>query len=165
MTARRVVASRTAPQRRLTSAARAFLERAEALCRGRGLSLTPGRRGVLAALASEHRAVGAYELMELIAADGRAAHPPTVYRALDFLMEAGLVHRISALNAYVACDHPGEAHPSQLLVCRNCGRVAELSSTEVDAMLDRIARRKGFKPESRTVELQGLCAPCGRGTS
>jgi Fur family transcriptional regulator, zinc uptake regulator len=124
--------------------------------------LTSARRFVLEVIASQARAVGAYELLDLMARSGGSAHPPTVYRALDYLVEHGLVHRINVLNAYVACDHPGEAHASQLLVCRDCGRVSELDLHEIDLLIDRVAKRKGFLPEAHSIEVEGLCAPCGK---
>src|SRR5918999_799750 len=93
------------------------LDRAAVLCDQRGARLTPLRRRVLELVWRGHEPVGAYDLLAQM---GRAA-PPTVYRALDFLIEQGLVHRIESLNAYVGCDRPEAAHASQFLICTDCG--------------------------------------------
>ena len=90
-----------------------------------------------------------------------AAAPPTVYRALDFLMAHGLVHRIESLNAFIGCDHPDKAHSGQFLICRDCGMVAELDDAEISGMLARKAQALGFSGERATVELRGLCPDCG----
>ena len=88
--------------------AEGVLTRVERLLDGRGVRLTPVRRRTREILLEAHRAMGAYEVLERLAADGFGKQPPVVYRALDFLVEQGLVHRIRRLNAFAACMHPGE---------------------------------------------------------
>ena len=86
------------------------LDRAEAICRARGARLTAQRRRVLELVLGAGRPLGAYELLDALRREGGGAGPPTVYRALEFLVAHGLVHRIETLHAFVGCDHPGELH-------------------------------------------------------
>lgn len=158
--------ARRAPLERRQSAqvrasVRARSQDATRLVAARGADLTPIRRQVLELVAGQKRAVTAYEILDALARDGGGpVHPPTVYRALEFLLAHGLVHRIEALAAYVACDHPGEAHASRLLVCRDCGRVDEIDSDEASGMVDRVAKRHGFAADTIALELQGVCDTC-----
>jgi Fur family zinc uptake transcriptional regulator len=92
----------------------------ERLCRTQGLRLTPIRRRVLELIWQSHRPSGAYEILGQLAAEGRKASPPTVYRALGFLLAPGLAHRVSSRNAFVGCDHPGEEHMAQIFLCDHC---------------------------------------------
>ncbi|MCX7932397.1 MAG: transcriptional repressor [Rhodovarius sp.] len=139
----------------------AALARAEALCAARGVQLTPLRRQVLALVLEAEQPIGAYALLERLRERRGPAAPPTVYRALDFLLEQGLVHRIERLNAFTACAGPGQAHQHQFLICRGCGTAAEISDAEVAAALAQAASRAGFRAQRMTVEIEGLCAACG----
>jgi len=138
------------------------LQRAEGLCRERDARLTPVRRRVLELLWQSHRPVGAYELLEQLQQEGKAS-PPTVYRALDFLQQLGLVHRLASLNAFVGCAQPGEPHSGQFLICRSCQASCELSATEVDRSIDLATSAAGFAAEEQTVEILGLCPHCRGG--
>lgn len=138
----------------------AALERAHALCAEEGCRLTPQRQQVLELVWQEHKPVGAYELLERLRELGVKAAPPTVYRALEFLLAHGLIHRIESLNAYTGCTAPGTPHHGQFLVCSQCHRVAELDEQGIDRQLDASARRLGFEIEHRTVEISGLCPGC-----
>jgi len=136
------------------------LETAQDLCESRGKRLTPIRRRVLEILLEQGRSVKAYELLELIRDDQAAAAPPTVYRALDFLVEEGLVHRLDAINAWAAChDAGGEPH-DLLVVCTACGSVAELSDPALtQSLADKVAQA-GFRLSGHETELRGLCRAC-----
>ena len=136
------------------------LEAAAAVCRERQLRLTPLRRRVLELVWQRHMPVGAYELLDALRSDGRRADPPTVYRALDFLLENGFVHRIESLNAYVGCGEPGQAHNGQFLMCGTCGRVAELEDPAISALIRQKADDLGFRISRQTVEVTGLCGEC-----
>lgn len=136
------------------------LARAGRICAARGARLTPQRLRVLELVWQSHRPLGAYELMDVLRADGKPVAPPTVYRALDFLIEQGLVHRLASLNAYIGCNHPGEGHAGQFLICRGCGLSAELSDPQVTAALAREAEAQGFAVEQQIVEIAGLCPRC-----
>lgn len=140
---------------------REALSAAAAICEERGARLTPVRRRVLELVWSSHQAVKAYDLMAQMQGEmAQAAKPPTVYRALDFLMEHGLVHRVDSLNAYVGCPTPRRAHREQLLICTECGAVGEMEDPAVANALGEAASRAGFSVQRQTVELQGLCGAC-----
>lgn len=140
-----------------------LLTRAAELTRERGTKLTPVRKRVLEILASEHRALGAYDVLEQLGKDGFGNQPPVAYRALEFLVEQGLVHRIARLNAFMACTHPGDAHAPVFLICRGCHSVAEASGKGVHAAIDAAAAPAGFSVERIAVEALGLCPACREG--
>lgn len=141
------------------------LARAEALAQAQGVKLTPVRLRVLQILLEEHRALGAYDVLQRLAAEGFGNQPPVAYRALDFLVENGLAHRIRRLNAFAACMHPGEAHAPAFLICRNCNLVAEAPAAQVRAALDATAGALGFVIERSNIEALGLCPACQGATA
>lgn len=136
------------------------IERAEVLTGKRGVRLTPVRRRVLQILLKEHKALGAYDVLNRLAGEGYGNQPPVAYRALEFLEEQGLVHRIRRLNAYVACLHPGEDHAPAFLICRSCNAVAEADSGITINALTGAATDLGFLIERTTIEALGLCPAC-----
>lgn len=136
------------------------LERAEAEAARRGARLTPVRKRVLEILLEAHRAMGAYEVLDRLAAEGFGNQPPVAYRALEFLVEHGLAHRVRRLNAFTACMHPGEAHAPVFLICRECDAVAEAAAAPVRAALDGVAQELGFTVERANIEALGLCPAC-----
>jgi Fur family transcriptional regulator, zinc uptake regulator len=135
---------------------------AEAHCRARGLKLTDMRRHVFESLAAAPQAMGAYDLIDALAADGhKRLAPISVYRALDFLMEAGLAHKIESLNAFVACPHlHGADEVVAFLICDSCRRVEEATSDAVSTALSRLAAARGFAPKGQVIELKGRCGAC-----
>lgn len=136
------------------------LEAAAAYCEARKLQFTPVRRRVLEILLREHRAMGAYELLEDLGAEGFGSQPPVAYRALDFLVKNGFAHKIERLNAFVACVHPGADHAPAFLICRVCDAVAELRAKPATELLDTLAEEAGFRVERAVVEVEGLCPNC-----
>src|SRR3954470_7619117 len=135
---------------------------AEAICLERGQRLTPIRRKVLAALLASHKPLGAYEIIDRLAPKGPRPAPITAYRALEFLRENGLVHRIESRNAFIACVHTHAAGALVVfLICERCGAVGEASSADVTATLTSAARAVGFTPKSPVLELTGVCTHCG----
>ncbi|CAM5357670.1 transcriptional repressor [Frigidibacter albus] len=139
------------------------MARAEAVAAARGARLTPVRRRVLEILLEAHRAMGAYEVLDRLAAEGFGNQPPVAYRALEFLVEHGLAHRVRRLNAFAACMHPGQDHSPVFLICRSCDAVAEAPAEPVRAALAGAAGAVGFSVERATVEALGLCAACREG--
>ena len=85
-----------------------------------------------------------------------------MYRALEFLIEAGLVHRLDSLNAYIGCPDPSDSHAGQFLICRECRSVVELDDAEIDELVRAKVQRLGFTPENQVLEIQGLCVSCRR---
>lgn len=137
-----------------------LIAQAETLAAERGARLTPVRRRVLEILLEGHRALGAYDLLDRLAAEGFGKQPPVVYRALDFLAEQGFVHRIAGLNAFMACTHPGTAHTPAVLICRACHAVAETPAAAAHAALSHDAGANGFAIERVMIEALGLCPGC-----
>lgn len=135
------------------------LRRAEILCRQREQRLTAIRRRVLELVWRQHKPIGAYQVLELLQRDSRTA-PPTVYRALDFLQQLGLVHRIASLNAYIGCAHPGAPHDGQFLICESCQSLAELDVPTITSAIEESAAKSGFATRRQTVEILGLCPNC-----
>jgi len=137
-----------------------MLAQAQAHCETMGLRLTPVRRRTLELLLAEHRALGAYDVLGRLAAEGLGSQPPVAYRALDFLVKAGFAHKIEALNAYTACVQPGHTHTPAFLICRNCQTVAEADTAPATGRLGDAARAAGFVIEHTVVEATGLCPDC-----
>ena len=152
------------------------LAHAEALCVKRGERLTPMRRQVLEVLAASHKPLGAYEIIDRVAARGPGPDgsspagsspagsrpaPITIYRALDFLTAQGFVHRIESRNAFLACinNHASDA-PVVFLICEHCGKVGEAPSAAVAASLNAAAKSAGFTPKAPVIEITGVCAHC-----
>jgi Fur family zinc uptake transcriptional regulator len=141
------------------------LARAEAACRAEGARLTPIRRRVLEALYATHKPLGAYDLLERIGQQeggrGRRLAPVAVYRALDFLMEQGLAHRLASQNAFVACPHDhGPGDLVAFLICEDCGGVDELSSKPLSDALAGLLAQERFQPQRQVLEISGRCAHC-----
>ncbi|MBB2189318.1 transcriptional repressor [Gluconacetobacter azotocaptans] len=152
----------------------ALLDSAERLCVARGSRLTELRRLVLGLVLDAGRPVGAYDLLDGLRADKKGAAPPTVYRALDFLLEQGLIHKIQRLSAFVGCTHvldashahAGGCHPhaAQFLICTGCGQVTELDDRNIVHALVDATRDIGFMVRQSTVEAEGLCGACRTGS-
>jgi Fur family zinc uptake transcriptional regulator len=136
------------------------LDRAAELCARRGARLTRLRRRVLELVWQGHAAVKAYDLLGALDRKGGAAKPPTVYRALDFLMAHGLVHRLESLNAYIGCPQPDAPHDGQFLICDSCGHVSEFAAPAIQNAIDLQAADLGFAVNQQTVEVRGVCRGC-----
>ena len=136
---------------------------ARRICAERDLRFTPLRRRVLEIVWEQHNPIGAYEILDRLRAERGKAAPPTVYRALDFLLECGLVHRIHSLNAFIGCPDPHAVHSGQFLICRSCRMVGELDDREIEETIAGRAEALGFSVERQTIELLGLCPSCGDG--
>ena len=134
------------------------MEQAEGLCRERGVRLTEQRRVVLQLLCMSDRPLSAYELLDRMRGTVKNPAPPTVYRALDFLLEQGLVHKLESLHAYVGCNHPEHPHASQFLICDDCGEVAEVEDPSVTESLKAAGKALGFRTKRPVVEVRGTCA-------
>jgi len=136
------------------------LSSAERVCAERGTRLTPLRKRVLELVWESHEAIKAYELLDKLSDASGTAKPPTVYRALEFLLAQGLIHRIESENAYVGCRHPEQSHEFQLLICDSCRHVEEVSVAGISDALGKQARLQGFKISRQTVEVHGQCPRC-----
>lgn len=136
------------------------MAQAEQICASRKLRFTQSRRRVLELVCQYSQPVGAYSLLDDLRKDGLPAAPPTVYRALDFLLENGLIHRLATNNTYLACAHPQNQHEGLFLVCNQCGDTQEVHTSGVIDSVNRSARKFDFKVEHATVEVTGVCNSC-----
>lgn len=138
----------------------AGLGAAETHCQAEGLRFTPVRRKALEILLQEHRALGAYEMLDRLREAGFGSQPPVAYRALEFLVANGFAHKIERLNAFIACAHPGASHSPAFMICRRCQSVAEAQSSPARGALGDAARATGFRIERTVVEAEGVCPAC-----
>lgn len=136
------------------------LSAVETHCATHKLQFTTIRRRVLEILLAEHRALGAYDILDVLRAEGHSAQPPVAYRALDFLVKHGFAHKIERLNAFVACSHPGQPHTPAFMICRSCDAVTEAHREPEQGQLGEAARAAGFRIERTVVEAEGLCPKC-----
>ncbi|TNJ45922.1 transcriptional repressor [Phaeobacter sp. B1627] len=132
----------------------------DSYCAQNGLKFTAVRRRVLEILLQQHRALGAYEILDYLRREGLGSQPPVAYRALDFLVKHGFVHKIERLNAFIACTHPGSPHTPVFMICRECTSVAEAQREPMQGQLGAVARAAGFLIERTVVEAEGLCPKC-----
>lgn len=133
---------------------------ARSICQDRNARLTPTRERVLELIWQSHKPLGAYDVLAHLSRDGHNAAPPTVYRALDFLQQHGLVHRIASLNAFIGCAHAGEHHTGMFLICQGCGNVLELTAPSVSGAIKAAAEAESFALDEVTLEIAGLCPRC-----
>ncbi len=145
-------------------AVKGALAAAEDVCREHGVKLTASRRLILEILAREGRPLGAYDMIEKVAAaTGKRPAPVSIYRALDFLLENSLIHRLASRNAYLACGH---GHRLQdlvvFLICETCGQVVEATSDALRRDLAALAATTSFVPHSQVMEIAGRCRSCGQ---
>jgi Fur family zinc uptake transcriptional regulator len=138
------------------------LQVVDAACSDRGLQLTRVRRRVIEILLQEHRAMGAYEVLDKLRAEQLGSQPPVAYRALEFLVSHGFAHKVERLNAFVACAHPGQSHAPTFLICRSCDAVVEADSRATAKTILSAADQVGFTVERMAVEVEGLCPDCAQ---
>jgi len=136
------------------------LAAAERTCADQGKRLTPLRRRVLELVWADHHPVKAYDLLEQLRGEQGKVAPPTVYRALEFLEGAGLVHRLESRNAFVGCPEPGHADAVQFLICRRCDTVVERPLGQLAQQIAEEAAATGFAAERQILEVTGLCPRC-----
>ncbi|MEN1727187.1 MAG: Fur family transcriptional regulator [Pseudomonadota bacterium] len=138
----------------------AVIKEVESHCQTQGLRLTPTRKRVLELVLAAEGPVKAYELLDQLKAEQPKAAPPTVYRALDFLLENHFIHRLETLNSFVSCFHPDHQHEGQFLICECCEAVIEVHDHEIDERLRQAAVARNFKPRRQVLEIYGSCQDC-----
>ena len=136
------------------------MTRAEDVCAADGLRLTPLRRRVLEILLESHRALGAYDVLDRLRAEGLGSQPPVAYRALDFWVGTGLVHKVERLNAFLACSQSHADNDPILMICNHCDAIAETTQPKANSATQRAAKDAGFQIESITREVTGTCPNC-----
>ncbi|MBT4212407.1 MAG: transcriptional repressor [Porticoccaceae bacterium] len=144
----------------------AALSRANNLCLEKGVRLTPTRESVLRLLWQSHQPLGAYQVQDQLSKlTGKSIAPPTVYRAIEFLSDLGLVHRLASLNAYIGCPFPNSEHSNLFMICNGCGSAAEIAHGALNDVLQNASEKAEFKLESQNIELFGLCPQCSQDTN
>ena len=136
------------------------LENGEKICAEKGLKFTAIRRKVLEIVWESHKPAKAYDILEKLPKGEGAPVPPTVYRALDFLLQNGLVHKINSLNAFVGCSHPGPNNQCYFLICSHCDEVTECCTEKLGKVIDATSNENSFKTESVSLEISGKCQSC-----
>jgi Fur family zinc uptake transcriptional regulator len=137
-----------------------LLQHAIDICSEKKIRFTAIRQRVFLLMLDQKGAVSAYELLEKLKQYDSSAKPPTIYRALDFLLEHHFIHRIESLNAYLKCEHFGCEHPMQLLICDKCKQVIELSDPVIDNAFSDQAQQTGFRITNKVLEAHGVCHNC-----
>lgn len=143
-----------------TACIHAALQAASTLCEEQGLRFTPIRKRVLELVWASHAPIAAYDMLKALRKEKDNAEAPTIYRALDFLLQHGMVHKIESMNAFVGCDHPGNPHAVQFLICTQCKQVLERENTDLSHTISKYAIRHNFTISSQTVEIMGVCSNC-----
>ena len=139
----------------------AALARANDICAAKNARMTTTREAVLRLLWQNHKALGAYQLQaQLSELFNKPIAPPTVYRAIEFLLELGLIHRIHSLNAYIGCPFPNSEHSNLFMICTQCGSVAEMTHNTINGLLQSASEKGNFTLKSQSLELSGLCPQC-----
>jgi len=136
------------------------LDTAKTICDGEGLRFTPIRRAVLELVWASHGPIKAYDILGQLDSSLGSITPPTVYRALDFLLENGLVHKLNSLNAYVGCSHPHQHSECYFLICSDCGEAMECCNKGLVDAIAKTGRQNNFKPKYITLEINGECGDC-----
>ncbi|BDU20866.1 transcriptional repressor [Dyella sp. GSA-30] len=137
-----------------------FVRAVEEASEERGLRLTPLRKEVLELIAAAGKPIKAYDLLDQLRERHGNAAPPTVYRALDFLLEHQFIHKLESINAFVSCHHPAEAHQVPFLICDVCSSAQEVCDERVAELIDAQARAFGFRAQGQTLEVHGVCKDC-----
>ena len=138
-----------------------LIEQVEGICASRGVRLTPQRKRVFELIFSNKKASSSYELLEQLKVSEPQAKPPTVYRALDFLLEQGFIHRVESTNSFICCcSCNANKHFSQLLICDKCGTVIELQDDSLVTLLASNAEKHGFQLTNHVIESHGICQSC-----
>lgn len=136
------------------------LEQAANVCQKQKLRFTPIRRRVFELVWDSHKPVVAYDILKKLRDEKTNAEPPTVYRALDFLLTVGLVHKIESLSAYVGCEHTDKSHVSQFLICTDCRQTIELNDQLIQQTIEQQAAKTGFEIRNQIIEIKGMCPAC-----
>lgn len=138
------------------------LERAEQICLNRKIRLTPMRKKVLELIWQNHKPIKAYDLLAQLSTEGHIEKPPTVYRALDFLLENHLIHKIESSNAFIGCEIDHNQLDSKFFVCDECNEVKEVQEPKLDKTLLETSQKQGFTPNQTSIEIHGTCARCSK---
>jgi len=136
------------------------LARAQRICALRGARLTAVRRRVLELILAADQPIGAYALLAALQPERGKLGPPTVYRALDFLLAHRLIHKLESVSAFVACDDVEHPHESQFMICDDCGAAEEIHDDAIVQSLRQLGEDRGFSVARPVIEARGVCPTC-----
>ena len=137
-----------------------ILAGAIAICEQKNVRFTKARQMIFELIVKAQVPVKAYDVLDSVKERDKSAKPPTVYRAIDFLMECGLIHKIHRLNAYVSCSHPSRHKECYFLICSKCNGLTECCSKEIDTVITDTAAKAGFSLRNVSMEMTGICQHC-----
>ncbi len=138
------------------------IQKAELICQDRKLRFTELRRNVLTLIWQNHQPAKAYDILDQLKVQDTSAKPPTVYRALNFLLESGLIHKLNSLNAYVGCSHPLKHNQCYFLICDDCGEANECCNHHLADAIEQTTQHNQFQTRQTTVEIEGKCQQCAQ---
>lgn len=137
------------------------LENAKIICENKNIRLTQLRMRVLEMIwEAGHKPVKAYDIINKMKGVDKACMPPTVYRALDFLMENNFVHKLNVDNSYIGCSEPRNCYHCYFVICNKCGEAKEFFNEKLSSLINFDMDEKKFKPSNIVFEIQGLCESC-----
>lgn len=138
-----------------------IIEKIETLCKKRGIKLTTQRHTVLDIMLTANKAMSAYDLLDLLKVSEPQAKPPTIYRALEFLLEQGFIHKVESSNSYIVCPHFQDPdHLSILFICDKCRQIFEKHSANIEQQLKQLAQQSQFLIKHSVLEIHGVCQSC-----
>ena len=136
------------------------MSKAEFICQDKGLRFTEIRKFILRLIWENHKPSKAYDLLDKISKMNYSAEPPTIYRALDFLMDNGFIHKINSLNAYIGCVHPLKHNQCYFIICKNCNHVEECCDESITNSIQKTLSVNRFSHKDITLEISGDCYDC-----
>lgn len=132
----------------------------EITCQEQNLKFTDLRREVFLIISKNHGMIKAYDILAQMRKKNPSTEPPTVYRALDFLMENNFVHKINSLNSYVTCYHLVDEGFCFFLICSKCGSVEESLDSRFSDLIFSSAKKHKFLFQKSSLEIEGVCNKC-----
>lgn len=137
------------------------IKNANDVCKKNFNNLTDLRKRVLEIiLSSKHKAIKAYDILEKLKNDDFSNAPPTVYRALDFLIENKIIHKINSINAYFACYEKNKTNQCYFIICKKCSAINEYKSDVINLDIEKIAKKSKAKINSVNLEIEVECSDC-----
>ena len=142
---------------------KASISRVVEICKSNNLGFTDIRKQVFEIIVKKNKPIKAYEILDEIRnISGKPSHPPTVYRAIDFLIENGFVHKLNSINSFVGCFHPKAHEECYFLICKKCNLYQECCDDSLKDRISKTAEHKNFLISNTTLEIEGHCLDCSQ---
>lgn len=137
------------------------ISRVVEICKENNLVFTEIRQKVFEIIIEHTKPIKAYEILDdLTKILGKSSHPPTVYRAIDFLIENGFIHKLNSINSYVGCFHPKIHKECYFLICKKCNIYQECCDKNLTDNIFKTADKRDFIVSNTTLEIEGHCQGC-----